>query len=72
MAKAAFKVGDRVVDRDGFKGSISLVTEHEGSRWYDVRFENGSAVRYDSDLSRPSGEGYFISEAGRALLGKVA
>ena len=46
----AFKRGDRVVDRDGFKGTVMRVTEWEGSRWYDVRFSGGQAVRYDSDL----------------------
>ena len=50
-AKATFKVGDKVVDRDGFKGTISKVTEWNGSRWYDVRFPSGTAVRYDSDLT---------------------
>lgn len=50
MAQPKFKVGDLVVDRSGFEGSITLVTEWRGSRWYDVRFDRGSAVRYDEDL----------------------
>jgi hypothetical protein len=45
------QVGTKVIDRDGFKGAITLVTEWHGSRWYDVRFERGTAVRYDSDLT---------------------
>ena len=45
-----FQVGDKVVDRDGYKGTIRKVTEHRGSVWYDVRFERGEAVRYDPDL----------------------
>lgn len=49
--KPRFKVGDKVVDRDGFKGVITLVTEWRGSHWYDVRFDRGEAVRYDSDLT---------------------
>lgn len=52
MTNAAFKIGDRVVDRDGFKGAVVLVTEHEGARWYDVRSERGTAVRYDNELSK--------------------
>lgn len=48
----SFKVSDRVVDRDGFEGSITAVTEHDGVRWYDVRFSRGEAVRYDADLRR--------------------
>jgi hypothetical protein len=52
----AFKQGDKVVDRDGFEGVVVLVTEWEGSRWYDVRIFDGSrrvgeAVRYDADLT---------------------
>jgi hypothetical protein len=45
-----FQVGDKVMDRDGFKGTIRKITFHDGSHWYDVRFERGEAVRYDSDL----------------------
>ena len=46
-----FKVGDRVVDRDGYEGTVVNVTEWNGSRWYDVRFGfAGVAVRYDGDL----------------------
>lgn len=47
-----FQVGDKVVDRDGFKGTIRKVTEWRGSCWYDVRFEHGEAVRYDRDLKQ--------------------
>jgi hypothetical protein len=40
-----------VAERAGFKGTIRKVTFHDGSHWYDVRFERGEAVvRYDSDL----------------------
>lgn len=46
-----FTTGDYVVDRDGFRGIITKVTEWQGSRWYDVRFRSGEAVRYDADLS---------------------
>lgn len=46
-----FKLTDRVVDRDGFKGTVVNVTEWEGSVWYDVRLPGGVAVRYDSDLA---------------------
>ena len=45
-----FQVGTKVVDRDGFKGTIRKITEWNGSRWYDVRFDSGEAVRYDADL----------------------
>lgn len=45
-----FERGDKVVDRSGFKGTVVGVTDHRGSRWYDVRFERGVAVRYDYDL----------------------
>lgn len=48
----ALKLGTRVVDRDGYKGTIVKVTEWHGSRWYDVRFGySGTAVRYDGDLT---------------------
>jgi hypothetical protein len=52
---APFKVGDKVVDRGGYRGSIVQVTEWRGSRWYDVRIMDGCrslgvAVRYDGDL----------------------
>ncbi len=49
-----FKVGDRVIDRDGFKGSIRRVC-HNGpdSLWYEVAMPGGATVRYDSDLSLP-------------------
>lgn len=46
-----FKVTDRVVDRDGHEGVITLVTRFDGSHWYDVRFDLGEAVRYDADLT---------------------
>ncbi len=50
-SQAQFKLYDRVVDRDGFEGTIVLVTLWEGSVWYDVRFRGGVAVRYNSDLT---------------------
>jgi len=50
-AQVKFNRGDRVIDRDGFKGTVVKVTEWEGSVWYDVRFSGGSAVRYNSDLT---------------------
>jgi hypothetical protein len=46
-----FEVGNKVIDRDGFRGTVRKVTEWQGSRWYDVRFPGrGEAVRYDPDL----------------------
>lgn len=45
-----FKNTDRVIDRDGFAGTIVKVTEWGGSVWYDVRFASGVAVRNDYDL----------------------
>ena len=46
-----FKIGDRVINRDGYIGTVRGITEHEGSHWYDVRFAYGrEAVRYESDL----------------------
>lgn len=67
--QTALKIGTRVVDRDGFIGTIMSVTENRGSRWYDVRFERGEAVRYDSDLtvvayppSRPGDEAAVYAE----------
>lgn len=44
-------IGTKVVDRDGFEGTIQKVTQWDGSLWYDVRFRNGVAVRYESDLT---------------------
>jgi len=44
-------VGTKVMDRDGFKGVITLVTKYQGSVWYDVRLERGEAVRYPEDLT---------------------
>jgi hypothetical protein len=46
-----FKVGDKVQDRDGIKGVIADITHWDGSHWYDVRFDRGTAVRFDRDLS---------------------
>jgi hypothetical protein len=52
MKTEALKVGIKVIDRDGFRGTIRKVTEWEGSRWYDVDFgRSGQAVRYDADLT---------------------
>lgn len=49
-----FKIGDRVVDRSGFEGTIREITFYNGGHWYDVRLPGGVAVRYDDDLkSRP-------------------
>ncbi len=45
-----FAVGIKVVDRDGFSGTVVKVTQLEGSVWYDVRFKSGVAVRYPRDL----------------------
>lgn len=45
-----FKTNDKVIDLAGFIGTIIKVTEHKGSRWYDVRFPSGVAVRYDHEL----------------------
>jgi hypothetical protein len=48
---ALFKIGQEVMDRDGFRGTVMKVTHWEGSVWYDVRFgRSGEAVRYNSDL----------------------
>ncbi len=53
-----FNVGDRVVDRDGFKWSIRRVCHNgEDSLWYEVSRGAGSlTVRYDSDLTRANKE----------------
>ena len=48
---ATYAIGTKVIDRDGFKGTITLVTHHNGSFWYDVQFERGGAVRYHSELA---------------------
>ncbi len=46
-----FNLRDRVIDRDGYTGTVVLVTQWRGSTWYDVRFGHaGVAVRYDADL----------------------
>lgn len=45
-----FQYGQRVVDRDGFVGTIVGITAYEGAYWYDVRLPGGVAVRYDADL----------------------
>lgn len=46
-----FRVGAKVIDCDGFQGTIVKITEWNGSRWYDVRFPRGEAVRYEADLT---------------------
>lgn len=46
-----FKVGDLVVDRDGFKGRIVKSTRYAGTQWYDVRLQSGDVTRPDRDLS---------------------
>jgi hypothetical protein len=51
LTKPALSVGTHVVDRSGYRGVITLVTEWKGARWYDVRFDRGDAVRSDSDLT---------------------
>ena len=52
MFKPRLKVGDRVIDRGGFVGTIVKITEFEGSGWYDVRFGRaGVGVRADCDLT---------------------
>lgn len=52
-----FSRGDAVVDLDGRRGTIMLVTHWEGSVWYDVRFGgSGQAVRFDSDLKKDTPE----------------
>ena len=48
--KLNFKVGDRVIDRDGYLGTVLSITEHKGWSWYNIRFSMGNAVRFDSDL----------------------
>jgi hypothetical protein len=52
-----FKIGDKVVDRAGFSGTIIKIVEWQNNvYWYNVRFTNadgyspGVAVRYASDL----------------------
>lgn len=45
-------VGTKIVDRDGFAGTVVAVTEWRGSRWYSVRFAGGVAVRYDADIAQ--------------------
>ena len=54
MRQPRFKVGDRVIDRDGFKGTIRRVVLHgPNGLWYEVALgRTGEAVRYDSDLAR--------------------
>ncbi len=50
-SQTSLPVGTKVVDRDGFKGTISKIVEFNGSRWYEVRFEPGEAIRYDYELT---------------------
>ena len=50
MTNQEIKVGTKVVDQSGFRGTVTKITEWKGSRWYDVRFQSGEAVRYDNDL----------------------
>ena len=50
-----FKIGDRVIDRDGYHGVVTRMTSWEGSVWYDVRILDGcriigEVVRYPGDL----------------------
>ena len=45
-------VGTKIVDLDGFAGTIVKVTTWEGSTWYDVRFKGGTAVRYRGDVKK--------------------
>jgi hypothetical protein len=52
MTEIKFHVGDKVVDRDEFKGTITKITVWEGSVWYDVKFPGGDAVRYTGDLRK--------------------
>ncbi len=45
-----FKVGDKVVDLAGYKGTIRNIVSHKGWHWYEVKFVSGEAVRFDSEL----------------------
>ena len=48
-----FSLGDKVVDRDGWRGTVVKVIEWRESVWYEVRFgRSGVAVRYNSDLTK--------------------
>jgi preprotein translocase subunit YajC len=50
--ESTLTVGTKVIDRDGFTGTIVKVTEWRGSVWYDVRLgRTGDAVRFPSDLT---------------------
>lgn len=43
-----FKIGDKVIDKDGFEG---IIIEIYDSETYVVRFSRGSAIRYGVNLS---------------------
>lgn len=43
-----FKIGDRVIDKDGFEG---IITEIYDKDTYVVRFSRGSAIRYGVDIT---------------------
>ncbi len=42
-----FSVGDKVTDRDGFRG---VIVRHYDNRCYEVRLASGITIRFDSDL----------------------
>ena len=50
-----FAIGNKVVDGDGYHGYVTEVTTWKDSVWYSVRFDGGTAVRYDSDLTLTGG-----------------
>ena len=52
-----FELGNKVIDRDGFRGSIVTVCEwnDQAQTWYEVRFDRGTAIRFDADLQLDKG-----------------
>ncbi len=46
-----FNIGNEVVDGDGYRGYVTEVTTWRDSTWYSVRFDGGTAVRFDSQLT---------------------
>jgi hypothetical protein len=56
IENAPFKLGDQVVDGDGFRGTIYRIELWKGedgivSRWYEVYLTSGITIRFDNDLT---------------------
>jgi hypothetical protein len=51
MQTTEITTGTEIIDLDGRQWTVMKIVEFKGSRWYEVRNDRGTAVRYDSDIA---------------------